>query len=247
MDPERVIVVIPTYNEAESLGEIITRTLRTSDDLAVLVVDDASPDRTGEIADKLAEGEPRLEVLHRPGKGGLGPAYIAGLRWGLERGFDRLVEMDADLSHDPAVIPDLVEAAQGSALVIGSRYVPGGRVQGWSWGRHILSRAGNLYARVLLGFPIRDSTSGFRCFRREVLEAIALERIRSDGYAFQVEAAYRAWRMGFRLREIPITFVARRSGASKLSRRIVWEALVSVTAWALRDLPGRLRAPRAGR
>ncbi|MGH2792754.1 MAG: polyprenol monophosphomannose synthase, partial [Actinomycetota bacterium] len=207
----------------------------------VLVVDDASPDGTGEIADGVAAGEPRVTVMHRPGKGGLGPAYLAGFAHGLARDYDALIEMDSDLSHDPADVARLLAVASGADLVVGSRYVPGGATVNWSRFRRTLSRAGTLYAKTMLGLPLSDATSGFRCYRRPVLEAIPLTEIRSEGYAFQIELAWRAWTLGFRTVEIPIVFTERREGASKMSRAIVVEALWRVTLWSTR----RRRPPKA--
>ena len=227
------LVVIPTYNERETLPEVVARALAAPVDVDVLVVDDGSPDGTGRLADGLAEEHAAVHVLHRPRKQGLGPAYRAGLGWGLDRGYDVLVEMDADLSHDPGQLPDLIAAAEGADLVIGSRYVPGGGVENWPWHRRFLSAGGNRYVRAVTGMPVRDATSGYRAFRRPVLEAIALRELRSDGYSFQLETALRTWRSGFRIREVPITFVERRAGASKISRSIVVEALWRVLVWGL--------------
>jgi glycosyltransferase involved in cell wall biosynthesis len=237
---DRVLVVLPTYEEAGTVVELV-RALR---DLAaapdVLVVDDASPDGTGALAEGLADEDAAVHVLHRPAKAGLGPAYRAGLAWGLGRGYDLLVEMDADLSHDPAELSRLLDAARSADLVIGSRYVTGGSVERWPRRRLALSTAGNRYVRQLTGLPVRDATSGFRVFRREVLTTIGIDALRSDGYAFQVETALRAWRAGFAVTEVPIRFVERRTGASKLSRRVVLEAVWRVAWWG----PGR-RGPAA--
>ncbi|HEY8340992.1 MAG TPA: polyprenol monophosphomannose synthase [Egibacteraceae bacterium] len=233
----RALVVIPTYNEVASLEAVVTRVLAAAEDagadVSVLVVDDASPDGTGELADRLAAADPRVAVLHRPAKGGLGPAYVAGFRWGLARGFDALVEMDADLSHDPADVPRLLHTLGGADLVIGSRYVPGGGVVDWPLSRLLLSRAANRYVGLVTGLPVADATAGFRAFRRQVLEALDLSALRSDGYAFQVETALRAWRAGFRIVEVPITFTERRDGASKMTRAIIVEALWRVLVWGL--------------
>jgi glycosyltransferase involved in cell wall biosynthesis len=229
----RALLVLPTYNEAATLDELVRRALTASPELDVLVVDDASPDGTGEIADALARETPRVRVLHRPAKAGLGRAYVAGFRLALEGGYEVACEMDADLSHDPADLPRLLAALAGADVAVGSRYVPGGGTRGWSRGRLVLSRAGTLYARMLLGLPLTDATSGFRCYRRAVLEAIPLEEVRSEGYAFQVEMAWRAWALGFRIVEVPIVFTERRAGRSKMSRRIVVEALWRVAAWGL--------------
>ena len=228
------LVILPTYNEAGTIDEVIGGVLASTPAVDVLVVDDASPDGTGVIADRIAAREPRVRVMHRAAKGGLGPAYLAGFRDGLARGYDALLEMDSDLSHDPADVARLVEAADSADLAIGSRYVPGGATRNWSRFRRLLSRGGTLYAKGMLGLPLSDATSGFRCYRRAVLDAIPLEEIRSEGYAFQIEMAWRAWTLGFRTVEIPIVFTERREGASKMSRTIVAEALWRVLWWAVR-------------
>jgi len=232
-----VLVIVPTYNERENLEALtveISRQLPTAD---ILVVDDGSPDGTGALADALHERDPRIEVLHRPAKLGLGTAYLAGFRHGLARGYAYLIEMDCDFSHDPKYLPILLERARaGADLVLGSRYVAEGGTRNWSWGRRAISRGGNLYARAVLGLPVDDLTGGFKCFRRAVLEQIGLDEVRSEGYAFQIEMTYRAWRRGFRIQELPIVFVDRRVGQSKMSRRIVGEAVWMVwrVRWALR-------------
>jgi len=236
----KALVILPTYNEEGTIAEVIERTLASTPEVDILVVDDASPDGTGQIADRIAAGEPRVRVMHRPAKGGLGPAYLAGFRDGLERGYDALLEMDSDLSHDPGDVARLVAGAATADLVIGSRYVPGGNTVNWSPFRRKLSRAGTLYAKGMLGLPLGDATSGFRCYRRAVLETIPLHAIGSEGYAFQIEMAWRTWTLGFRTVEIPIVFTERREGASKMSRRIVVEALWRVFLWAFR----RARPPK---
>jgi glycosyltransferase involved in cell wall biosynthesis len=236
----KALVILPTYDEAGTIAEVIRRTLAATKEVDVLVVDDASPDGTGKIAEGIAAGEPRVRVMHRPAKGGLGPAYLAGFREGLDRAYDAMLEMDSDLSHDPADVARLVDAAARADLVIGSRYVPGGATVNWSRFRRFLSRGGTLYAKRMLGLPLSDATSGFRCYRRPVLEAIPLDEIGSEGYAFQIEMAWRAWTLGFRTEEIPIVFTERREGASKMSRRIVAEALWRVFLWAFR----RRRPPK---
>ena len=232
-----VLVVVPTYNEAENIGQIIDAVLGSLPEATVLVVDDGSPDGTGAIV--AGRTGPRVHLLERSGKQGLGRAYVAGFTWGLERGYARVVEMDADFSHDPADLPALAAATENADVAIGSRYVPGGEVVGWSKGREFLSRFGNTYARTLLGFPYRDATSGFRCYRRSVLEDIRLDDVASEGYAFQIDMTYRAWRLGYAIREIPIAFRDRREGNSKMSRAIVAEAVTSVARWAVRDRLGR--------
>jgi dolichol-phosphate mannosyltransferase len=228
-------VILPTYNEAENLERIVNAVLeQLRDSDRVLVVDDNSPDGTGEIADRLADSKESVSVLHRPRKEGLGPAYLAGFHVALDAGAQRIVEMDADFSHDPAYLPKLIGAAEHYDLVIGSRYVPGGGVTEWGPVRKFISRGGSSYARVALGLPIRDLTGGFKCFRREVLETINLDTIQARGYAFQVETTYRAIRAGFRVVEIPIVFRDRAEGTSKMSRSIVAEAMWRVPSMRFR-------------
>jgi dolichol-phosphate mannosyltransferase len=237
----RHLVCLPTYNERENL-EAMVGALRVLDveDLHVLVIDDSSPDGTGQIADRLAEGDDHVHVLHRERKEGLGPAYLAGFRWALGAGAERIFEMDCDFSHDPSDVPRLAAAADDADLVLGSRYVPGGGTRNWGLLRRFISRGGSLYAQVLLQLGIRDLTGGFKCYRREVLERIDLEAITSLGYAFQIETTYRAIRAGFRVVEVPITFVDREVGGSKMSRAIVAEAVWKVPVLRARALLGRL-------
>jgi dolichol-phosphate mannosyltransferase len=199
----------------------------------VLIVDDGSPDGTGDLADRLARGDQQVEVMHRPHKEGLGAAYVAGFRWGLARGYDVLVEMDADGSHQPEQLPDLLAAVSGADLVLGSRWVPGGRVVNWPLSRQLLSRGGNTYVRLMLGFGVRDATGGFRAFRRRTLEHLSLEDVNSHGYCFQVDLAWRAVRGGFAVTEVPIAFIERELGTSKMSGAIVREALWRVTVWGV--------------
>ena len=228
-------VILPTYNEAENLERVVNAVLQQLRDSGrVLVVDDNSPDGTGAIADRLADSNESVSVLHRPRKEGLGPAYLAGFHVALDGGAQRIVEMDADFSHDPAYLPKLIGAAEHYDLVIGSRYVPGGGVTEWGPVRRFISRGGSSYARVALGLPIRDLTGGFKCFRREVLETINLDTIQARGYAFQVETTYRAIRAGFRVVEIPIVFRDRADGTSKMSRSIVAEAMWRVPSMRFR-------------
>lgn len=238
---QRALVIIPTYNERDNLKRLVPEVLRRDPRLDVLIIDDASPDGTGEVADELASAEPRVHAMHRPGKLGLGTAYLAGFRWGLERGYGVLFEMDADFSHDPSHLPAFLAAIADADLVLGSRYLEGRvTVVNWPISRLILSYGANWYARLITGLPIADATGGYKCFRREVLEAIDLDRVESEGYAFQIEMTFRAWRKGFRIREIPIVFTDRDLGESKMSRRIIWEAVWKV--WKLRflDLFGKL-------
>jgi dolichol-phosphate mannosyltransferase len=228
----RALVCLPTYDERENLDPICRAILQAAPAVDILVVDDNSPDGTGELADRLAAHEPRVKVLHRAGKQGLGKAYLAGFAWALERGYGLVLEMDADFSHDPQRLPAMLAAAEGADLVLGSRYVAGGGTVNWGLGRRLLSRGGSFYARTILGLRVRDLTGGFKCFRREVLEAIDLPSVSCTGYAFQIELTYRAVRRGFRVAEVPIVFADRRVGQSKMSRRIVLEALAKV--WAIR-------------
>jgi dolichol-phosphate mannosyltransferase len=238
----RALVVIPTYNEAESVVEVIDRVLAVDPRVEVLVVDDGSPDGTAKLVAVRAEETRRLHLLERSGKQGLGAAYRAGFAWGLERDFEAFVEMDADLSHPPERLPALLDGLATADLVIGSRYVPGGRTVNWSRLREAISRVGNAYVRLALRVPVHDSTAGYRAYRRAVLEALPVAAVRSNGYSFQIETAHRSWQEGFRVVEVPITFTERASGVSKMSRQIVAEALLRVTRWALTG--GRRRARR---
>jgi dolichol-phosphate mannosyltransferase len=230
-----VWVILPTYNEAENLERIVGAVLEhLPESRRVLIVDDNSPDGTGEIADRLAAAEESIEVLHRARKDGLGPAYLAGFRVALDGGAERIIEMDADFSHDPGYLPELIEATERADLAIGSRYVPGGGITDWGPTRRFISRGGSAYARAALGLPIKDLTGGFKCFRRIVLETINLDTIEARGYAFQVETTYRAIKEGFRVVEVPITFKDRADGTSKMSRAIVAEAMWRVPAMRFR-------------
>ncbi len=235
-----VLVVIPTYNEADNLQRIVERTLAAVSGAHVLVVDDNSPDGTGDIADRLASADGRVHVLHRSGKQGLGAAYLAGFRWALERAFAAVVEMDADGSHQPEQLPGLLDALEDADLVLGSRWVPGGAVENWPRHRQWLSRGGNSYVRFALRVPLRDATGGFRAFRRSALLALDLDGVASQGYCFQVDLAWRALLAGLTVVEVPITFVERERGTSKMSRAIVAEALWRVTVWAARSRRRRL-------
>jgi dolichol-phosphate mannosyltransferase len=242
--PGPVLVVIPTYDERENLGPVVARLHAAVPHAEVLVVDDASPDGTGELADEMAAADPRVRVLHRTAKDGLGAAYLAGFATALAGEHQVVVEMDADGSHAPEDLPALLEALADADLVLGSRYVPGGRVVNWPAHREWLSRGGNLYSRIALGVPIRDITGGYRAFRRQVLEELDLTEVASAGYCFQVDMAWRAVQAGFRVREVPITFTERVRGASKMNRAIVVEALWSVTRWGADRLLAGRRRPR---
>jgi dolichol-phosphate mannosyltransferase len=237
----RVTICLPTYNERENLERML-QALREvlPEDGGVLVIDDGSPDGTGQLADELATQIPNVSVLHRERKEGLGPAYLAGFRRALEGGAELILEMDCDFSHDPADIPRLIAAAADADLVLGSRYAPGGGVRNWSRIRRFISAGGSTYARIILGTKVHDLTGGFKCYRRKVLETIALDRISSKGYAFQIETTYRALRAGFRVAEVPIVFVDREEGHSKMSRAIVLEAVWRVPVLRLQALLGRL-------
>ena len=238
---ERALVCIPTYNEATNLPDIVPQVLAQDDRIEVLVIDDNSPDGTGQIADRLAAGSPRVHVLHREGKQGLGTAYLGGFKWALERGFDYIFEMDADFSHDPKHLTEFLKAVEDADLVLGSRYL-GGKVTvvNWPMGRLLLSYCANIYARWVTGLRIWDLTGGFKCFRRRVLEGMDLSRVRSNGYAFQIEVNVRAWRKGFKLAEIPIVFVDRTEGQSKMNQAIVREAVWMVPRLRLMSWFGRI-------
>ena len=239
--PERALVVIPTYNEAPNVLNVVPQVLAQDPRLEVLVVDDNSPDGTGRMADELAAKNPRVHVLHREGKLGLGTAYIRGFKWALERGYDYVFEMDADFSHDPAHLKEFLKAIEDADIVLGSRYLDGKvTVVNWPMGRLMLSYCANIYARWITGLRIWDLTGGFKCFRRRVLETIDLSQVRSNGYAFQIEMSVRAWRKGFKFREIPIVFVDRTEGQSKMNRAIVREAVWMVPRLRVQRLFGRI-------
>jgi glycosyltransferase involved in cell wall biosynthesis len=238
-DLGRVLVCIPTYNEADNVEPIVARVRAAVPEVDVLVVDDASPDGTGAIADKLAAADAAVHVLHRTGKDGLGAAYIAAFGWARERGYAVAVEMDADGSHQPEELPRLLAALRTADVALGSRWVPGGEVRNWPTTRRLLSQGGNTYTRVALGLPLRDATGGYRAYRTAVLDELPLDSVASQGYCFQVDLAWQAWRCGFRIVEVPITFVERERGESKMSRAIVAEALWRVTWWALRSRRAR--------
>jgi dolichol-phosphate mannosyltransferase len=238
--PERALVVVPTYNERVNLPLIVPLVLQQDARIEVLVVDDNSPDGTGRLADEMAASNPRIHVLHRPGKAGLGKAYLAGFRWALERDYDFIFEMDADFSHDPKFLPEFLQAIETADLVIGSRYRAGVNVINWPISRLLLSLGANEYARRVTGLPLTDSTGGFKCFRRRVLEAIDFEKVKSNGYSFQIEMSFRAWKQGFRLVEIPIVFTDRVEGQSKMDKRIVREAIRMVWWLRLKSVIGQL-------
>jgi len=235
----RTLVIIPTFNEALNIETIVSRVHESQPTAHILIVDDNSPDGTGDVAERLTADE-RVHVLHRAGKEGLGPAYLSGFRWGIDQGYDILVEMDADGSHQPEQLGRLLSAVDGGAdLVLGSRWIPGGKVVNWSKRRQMLSRGGNAYARIMLGIPLRDATGGFRAFRRSTLEGLNLREVASQGYCFQVDLARRVVTAGFNVVEVPITFVERVRGESKMNNVIVFEALWRVTVWGLARVFGR--------
>ncbi|MES4903640.1 MULTISPECIES: polyprenol monophosphomannose synthase [unclassified Streptomyces] len=236
----KVLVIIPTYNEAENIGPIVARVRESVPEAHVLVADDNSPDGTGKVADEIAVEDDHVRVLHRKGKEGLGAAYLAGFRWGIEHGYGVLVEMDADGSHQPEELPRLLTALKGADLVIGSRWVPGGRIVNWPKRREYLSRGASTYSRILLDVPIRDVTAGFRAFRKETLEGLGMDAVASQGYCFQIDMAWRAVKAGFHVIEVPVTFVERERGDSKMSRDIVTEAFWRVATWGVSSRANKL-------
>lgn len=236
----KTLVIIPTYNERENIDRIVPQVLEKEPSIRVLIVDDNSPDGTGEIADRMAKENDRVFVIHRQNKSGLGTAYITGFKFALERDFDYVFEMDCDFSHDPKYIPHFLQAIKEHDLVLGSRYISGVNVINWPMSRLLLSYYANVYSRIVTGLPVRDATSGFKCFRREVLKAIDLEEVKSNGYSFQIEMSFRAWKKGFRIKEIPIVFEDRRLGHSKMSKKIVREAVWMVWRLRLWSLLGKL-------
>jgi dolichol-phosphate mannosyltransferase len=233
------LVIIPTYNERDNIVTLIDRLLALPYGLHVLVVDDNSPDGTGDLVATRKQNEPRIHLLQRPGKLGLGSAYVAGFRYALAQGAQYVFEMDADFSHDPVSIGNFLEAVKDHDVVLGSRYLDGVTVVHWPLSRLILSYSANVYTRLITGLPVRDATGGYKCFRRRALEAVNLDQVKSDGYAFQIEMSYKIWRKGFKIVEIPITFVDRRAGVSKMNNRIVWEAAWMVWRLRIMDVLGQ--------
>jgi dolichol-phosphate mannosyltransferase len=236
----KTLVIIPTYNESENIGRIVPLVLGKHPSINVLIVDDNSPDGTGRIADSMSKENDRVFVIHRQNKAGLGTAYLTGFKFALDKGYDLIFEMDCDFSHDPEYIPHFLDAVQNADLVLGSRYISGVNVINWPMSRLLLSYYANVYSRIVTGLPVKDATGGFKCFRREVLEAIELDQVKSNGYSFQIEMSFRAWKKGFRIKEIPIVFEDRKEGQSKMSKKIVREAIWMV--WRLRiwSLLGKL-------
>jgi len=236
----KTLVIIPTYNESENIERIVPEILERDPSIDVLIVDDSSPDGTGELADKMAEKNSKIFVMHREKKSGLGTAYKAGFRYAIENGYDYIFEMDADFSHDPKCIPSFLEAIKEADLVLGSRYISGVNVINWPMSRLLLSYYANVYTRWVTGLPVKDATGGFKCFRRKVLESVDLDKVKSEGYSFQIEVSLRAWKKGFKIKEIPIVFEDRREGRSKMSKKIVREAVWMVWKLRLLSILGRL-------
>lgn len=234
VDPSRALIIIPTYNESENVNKLVESILRYQGEIHILFVDDNSPDGTAGLIKNLALQNPQIHLLSRPGKLGLGSAYLAGFSYALENNYDYIFEMDADFSHNPKEIPNFLKAIVNNDLVLGSRYIKGVNVINWPMGRLLMSYYANMYTRIITGLPVRDATGGFKCFRREVLEQINFNNVKSNGYAFQIELSFKTWKKGFRIKEIPIIFVDRVAGVSKLSREIMWEAIFMV--WKLRFL-----------
>jgi dolichol-phosphate mannosyltransferase len=236
----KTLIIIPTYNEKENIEKIILQVLAKHESIDVLIVDDGSPDGTGQIADSLSKQNNRIFVIHRKNKSGLGTAYVAGFKYAIEKKYDYVFEMDADFSHDPKYIPDFLNAIKEADLIIGSRYISGVNVINWPITRLLLSYYANVYSRIVTGLPVKDATGGFKCFRREVLEAIDLDKVKSNGYSFQIEMSFRAWKKGFRIKEISIVFEDRRLGQSKMSKKIVREAIWMVWRLKFMSLLGKL-------
>ncbi|KAA3631466.1 MAG: polyprenol monophosphomannose synthase [Calditrichaeota bacterium] len=236
----RALIIFPTYNEKDNIEKIVHAVLPLDPRIHVLIVDDNSPDGTGKIADKLSEQEPKINVLHRQNKEGLGKAYIAGFKWAIEKKYDYIFEMDADFSHGPEYIKDFLREIQTHDLVLGSRYISGVNVINWPMSRLLLSYYANVYTRIVTGLPIRDATGGFKCFRREVLEAINLDDVKASGYSFQIEMTMRAWKKGFKIKEIPIIFMDRIAGTSKMSKKIMREAIYMVWMLRIKSIFGKL-------
>ena len=236
----RSLVIIPTFNEAENINSLLPAVLSQAPNIDILIIDDNSPDGTARLVRDMMSVDSRIKLLERPGKMGLGTAYVRGFKFAIEHGYDFVFEMDADFSHSPKEIPNFLKKIQEYDLVLGSRYINGVRVLNWPMRRLLLSFSANVYTQILTGLPVRDATGGFKCFRREVLESIDLDRVKSNGYAFQIEMSFKAWKKGFRLAEIPIIFLDRRSGVSKMSRKIVYEAVFMLWTLRLRSLFNRL-------
>jgi len=238
---ERVLVIMPTYNERENITRIIPAVLEQDPRINMLIIDDNSPDGTGEIVDRIAAENPRVDVIHREGKLGLGTAYVRGFKYSLQKGYDLTFEMDADFSHDPSYLPRMIATAEeGYDLVIGSRWIPGGGIENWPKSRERLSRWASIYTRIVTGLPVHDTTAGFQAFRRRVLEELELDKIRSDGYSFQIETKFKVWRKGFWIKEVPIIFRDRELGESKINKKIVYEAFFMVWLLRIESLLGKI-------
>ena len=238
---KRVLVIMPTYNERENITRIIPAVLEQDPRINMLIIDDNSPDGTGEIVDRIAAENPRVDVIHREGKLGLGTAYVRGFKYSLQKGYDLTFEMDADFSHDPSYLPKMIATAEeGYDLVIGSRWIPGGGIENWPKSRERLSRWASIYTRIVTGLPVHDTTAGFQAFRRRVLEELELDKIRSDGYSFQIETKFKVWRKGFWIKEIPIIFRDRELGESKINKKIVYEAFFMVWLLRIESLLGKV-------
>jgi dolichol-phosphate mannosyltransferase len=240
VEDKKVLIIFPTFNEKDNIEKIVNDALSQDSRINVIIVDDNSPDGTGEIADRMSGNDSRINVLHRKLKEGLGRAYIAGFKWAIEKKFDYIFEMDSDFSHDPSYLPDFLREIENYDLVLGSRYISGVNVINWPMSRLLLSYFANVYTRIITGLPVRDATGGFKCFRREVLESVNLDAIKSNGYTFQIEVSMRAWLKGFRIKEIPIIFTDRQKGASKMSKSIVREAIWMVWYLRLMSMLGKL-------
>jgi dolichol-phosphate mannosyltransferase len=240
VEDKKVLIIFPTFNEKDNIEKIVNDALSQDSRINVIIVDDNSPDGTGEIADRMSGNDSRINVLHRKLKEGLGRAYIAGFKWAIEKKFDYIFEMDSDFSHDPSYLPDFLRQIENYDLVLGSRYISGVNVINWPMSRLLLSYFANVYTRIITGLPVRDATGGFKCFRREVLESVNLDAIKSNGYTFQIEVSMRAWLKGFRIKEIPIIFTDRQKGASKMSKSIVREAIWMVWYLRLMSMLGKL-------
>jgi dolichol-phosphate mannosyltransferase len=238
---ERALVLMPTYNEKDNIEKISRQVIAIDPRIEILIIDDNSPDGTGQIADRLSAESPRIKVLHRADKQGLGRAYIAGFHFGIEHKYDYILEMDADFSHQPKYLVDHLKNIQTCDISLGSRYIKGGGVENWPKTRWAISYYANLYSRVVTGLPVRDATGGFKCFRRQVLETLELDRIRSNGYSFQIEVSFRAWLHGFKIQETPIIFVEREAGHSKFSKKIIYEAVFMVLYLGIKSIPFRFK------
>ena len=240
VDPSKALIIIPTYNESENVPRLVDEILKNQKEVHILFVDDSSPDGTADIIKEIQSHNSQIHLLSRPGKSGLGSAYLAGFKYALGKGFDYIFEMDADFSHNPKEIPHFLKAISDNDLVLGSRYIKGVNVINWPLSRLLLSYFANMYSRMVTGLPIMDATGGFKCFRREVLENIDFKKVKSNGYAFQIELTYKVWKKGFRIKEIPIIFIDRVAGVSKLSKAIMWEAVFMVWKLRLRSIFGKL-------